>query len=526
MPTMYNKKQYTGHRKSYGAPKVEAGLRSNEVLPTPNKYGIAILEELKNSNRNIAIRGVAGCGKTTMLRQIVASLTSLQRQRTTVIAFGNDIAKELKVVLPVDVDSSTAHSKGLKMLRESKTPTSNIDANKYNTILKNEMDLQGYDFETLGFDELQDTDAALKLCQLNLVDPLSEDFALMLAHYGISPYKNMAQSIAVAMEYGASDEGILRHGISFTDMVYLPIRKGLKPSYTYDLVLVDECQDLSNALARLAKMHMSPNGRMIVVGDPRQAIFGFAGANPESYHSLVKELDAIELPLSVCYRCPKSHIDLANENLPDMGMEAKENAIDGIITNHSYEDGLELLMSGDMVVCRTNAPILGMAFALLKIGKPVTVPGREITTQVANIAKKILGKKPFSSLLDLLPEWLDNEVMMLAKRRNSELQIATAQDKKECLTILAERAMSEGVTTISGFTQFCKDLFPNRTQSIKLCSVHKAKGLEANRVFILQPELMPLKMPQKWQQEQELYLKNVALTRSKNHLGFIAKKRR
>ena len=479
MPTMYNKKQYTGHRQSYGAPKVEAGLRSNEVLPTPNKYGIAILEELKNSNRNIAIRGVAGCGKTTMLRQIVASLTPLQRQRTTVIAFGSDIAKELKVVLPVDVDSSTAHSKGLKMLRDSGTPTSNIDANKYNAILKNEMDLQGYNFEELGFDELQDTDEALKLCQLNLVDPLSEDFSLMLAHYGISPYKNMAQSIAVAIAYGASDEGILRHGISFTDMVYLPIRKGLKPSYTYDLVLVDECQDLSNALARLAKMHMSPSGRMIVVGD-----------------------------------------------LQDMGMEAAPNAVDGVITNHSYDDGLELLISGDMVVCRTNAPILGMAFALLKKGKQVTVPGREITTQVANLAKKILGKKPFSSFLDLLPEWLDNEVMMLSKRRNSEIQIATAQDKKECLTILAEKAMSEGITTISGFTQFCKNLFPNKTQSIKLCSVHKAKGLEANRVFILQPELMPLKMPQKWQQEQELFLKNVALTRSKNHLGFIAKKRR
>jgi hypothetical protein len=518
--------KYTGHRKSYGAPKVEAGSRPNELLPQPNKYGEAILKELRSSNRNIAVRGVAGCGKTTMLRQIVASLTAYQRTRTTVIAFGSDIAKELKVVLPGDCDSGTAHSKGLKMLVKAGVNCKNVDGFKYNTILREQFQLSGYDFDSLGYDELNDTSTALNLCQLNLVDPKSDGFQLMLSHNGINPYQGMEDSIDKAINYGATDEGILRYGISFTDMIYLPIRKGLKPAYKYDLVLVDECQDLSNALAQIARLHMSENGRMVIVGDPQQAIFGFAGANPDSYNSLVDSLNAIELPLSVCYRCPKSHIAMANENLPDMNMESSESAVEGVITNHSYDDAIELLQALDLVVCRTNAPILGMAFALLKAGKQITVPGREITTQVAYLAKRILQDKPFSTLLDLTQPWLDEEVMKLAKRRNSEVQIATAQDKVECLTILVEKSMQEGVDSINKFIQYCKNLFPDKALAIKLCSVHKAKGLEAKRVFILQPELMPLKMPMKWQQEQELYLKNVALTRSKFHLGFIAKKKK
>ena len=55
-----------------------------------------------------------------------------------------------------------------------------------------------------------------------------------------------------------------------------------------------------------------------------------------------------------------------------------------------------------------------------------------------------------------------------------------------------------------------------------LSTIHRAKGLEANRVFILQPDL--LRRPRgraAWQMEQEHNLHYVALTRSKNTLIFV-----
>jgi superfamily I DNA/RNA helicase len=57
---------------------------------------------------------------------------------------------------------------------------------------------------------------------------------------------------------------------------------------------------------------------------------------------------------------------------------------------------------------------------------------------------------------------------------------------------------------------------------LTLCTVHKAKGLEWNRVYILDEFLMPSKYArQAWQQQQETNLQYVAVTRAKQELKFI-----
>ncbi|MCZ2096879.1 MAG: ATP-binding domain-containing protein, partial [Anaerolineae bacterium] len=66
-------------------------------------------------------------------------------------------------------------------------------------------------------------------------------------------------------------------------------------------------------------------------------------------------------------------------------------------------------------------------------------------------------------------------------------------------------------------------LFDERRSQIRLATVHRTKGLEAERVFILRPDKLPLARPdqQPWQREQELNLKYVALTRAKQSLFFV-----
>jgi DNA helicase II / ATP-dependent DNA helicase PcrA len=56
--------------------------------------------------------------------------------------------------------------------------------------------------------------------------------------------------------------------------------------------------------------------------------------------------------------------------------------------------------------------------------------------------------------------------------------------------------------------------------SISLCTVHRAKGLEAERVYILEPDDMPMswRHQQDWEYQQELNILYVALTRSKSEL--------
>jgi superfamily I DNA/RNA helicase len=53
-------------------------------------------------------------------------------------------------------------------------------------------------------------------------------------------------------------------------------------------------------------------------------------------------------------------------------------------------------------------------------------------------------------------------------------------------------------------------------------AVHQAKGLEAERVFITRPDLMPLtRVRQEWELQQELNIEYVAYTRSKSELFFV-----
>jgi superfamily I DNA/RNA helicase len=63
------------------------------------------------------------------------------------------------------------------------------------------------------------------------------------------------------------------------------------------------------------------------------------------------------------------------------------------------------------------------------------------------------------------------------------------------------------------------------TPGIMLSSVHKSKGLEARRVFILLPEEAPMPHPMSktsWGREQEMNLKYVAITRAIEELVWVS----
>jgi DNA helicase-2/ATP-dependent DNA helicase PcrA len=58
-------------------------------------------------------------------------------------------------------------------------------------------------------------------------------------------------------------------------MIYLPLAWNLTAK-DYQLVVVDEAQDMTAAQLEIAQRVC--NGRICVVGDDRQAIYGFRGA--------------------------------------------------------------------------------------------------------------------------------------------------------------------------------------------------------------------------------------------------------
>jgi hypothetical protein len=84
-------------------------------------------------------------------------------------------------------------------------------------------------------------------------------------------------------------------------------------------------------------------------------------------------------------------------------------------------------------------------------------------------------------------------------------------------------ALTEDLTNPDDVIKKIEKIFSNeKKQGICLSNIHKSKGLESERVFILHPELMPSKQATlSWQLEQESNLMYVAYTRAKKTLGFI-----
>jgi ATP-dependent exoDNAse (exonuclease V) beta subunit len=93
--------------------------------------------------------------------------------------------------------------------------------------------------------------------------------------------------------------------------------------------------------------------------------------------------------------------------------------------------------------------------------------------------------------------------------------------------INALEILAEGINSVDEINNKIDEIFPKRdkTSGISLSTIHKAKGLEAENVYIACESLMPSKSAKKdWEVQQEHNLMYVAYTRAKNKLCFVDEK--
>ncbi len=325
--------------------------------------------------------------------------------------------------------------------------------------------------------------------------------------------------------------------IDYDDMIWIPIVLNLSV-YQYDLLLVDEAQDLNRCQQALVR---KAGKRLILCGDPKQAIYGFAGADSESMPRMYKELSrqnpadvlkrsCVILPLTVTRRCGKAIVAEARQIVPDF--EAFPTNPEGKIRHMAYDEksagdlGRDLYSrhaeSGDMVLCRTNAPLVSQCFRFLKAGKKAQIQGRDIGAGLVSTVNKMKAAT-VPELVGKVSDWVHAEIAKeRAKRNPNENRIIGIQDRGSCIT-----CFTEGVTTVDGVIEKIKSIFTDdkKLPGIRLSSVHKAKGLESRRVFILEPKgaSMPHPMAKSdWQVGQEWNIRYVAITRAIEELVYVS----
>lgn len=296
----------------------------------------------------------------------------------------------------------------------------------------------------------------------------------------------------------------------------------MKDYFVYDLqvedchnfyangILVHNCQDLNKAQIELAFSAVKPDGRIIAVMDPRQAIYSWMGADSKVLENLKNRFHPKELKLPICYRCPKKVVELAQTIVPDI--LPYDGSLDGEIIDIDIENLQKYAKPGSCVLSRTNAPLIKHCMRFLKNGIPANMLGRDIGSGLLYLIKKS-KKKKVSELLKWVIQWEKQEkANLLIKYPKANTDIIA--DKAECINMLCE-----GASSIEEVKANIANLFKDNDQKsiVLFSSIHKFKGKEADNVFVFADTLRA-------SNEEELNIKYVAFTRSRKCLFLVHKK--
>ena len=493
----------------------------------PSAFQAAIYDHVRAMSDSLVIEATAGAGKTTVLVEIARLLPA--DIDAVFLAFNRHTAAQLKDKLPTPTRSRTVHSLGFATLARRAGSLPQPDRRKYSALVKEAVGRLLRDSFHDEYDgAVRYLSGLVHFAKVRFIDPGSfQQIADLADRYALLPPGDAGLQGALHAQLPK----VLSKGVSlavagtsldYTDMLYAPLVAGLTPPH-FDFVAVDEAQDLNPLQVEFILKLARPSGRYVFVGDPFQAIYSFAGASQDVMSSLVSRTSAATLPLSVSYRCPRRHVQLARSISPDI--RAAPDAPEGSITFLGDGDLLGRLRAKDLVLCRTNAPLFRLALDLLKVGKPAVMLGRDVAAQIEQILDNALGGSlaGWGQRLDAF-EQVEGE--RIARRIRdpyaSKRALHQLSDLVACarhLVLAAERA---GATAKDAAVAYMRRLFEGRHGVITLATVHRAKGKEAARVFILYPDLMPASFARTPEDRAaEDFVRFVALTRAKHSLFFV-----
>jgi len=521
------------------------------MIPSPQQ--LAFREALISSNISIILNSVAGSGKTTSL---IGNLDVLHGD-TAVMAFNKKIADEVKLrisrldgMTQLKTQAGTAHSFGFGIYKDSGIKP-RVEGGKVNFMLKDLLESRGLDWnhplvktkhvvrqlvsiakqECFGCDGVVDLTGG-KVKHRSIEDEMA--WMQLIDHFNLEPEigavweanieRGISEIISTAQTI-LKQSNNRRNQIDFDDMIYLPLLFNLEPKRKFANVLIDEAQDTNKARIDLAFKLLKPSGRLIAVGDPHQAIYGFTGASADALQIIQLRSAATELPLSVCWRCDEKIIREAQKQVPHI--ESHDTEGRGLVRDLPFgDDFIAELQPKDVILCRLNKPNVALAIELLRRGKNPRIEGRDIGQTLLKHARLAAPDGPeLDELLLALDSYVQHQSLLL---RNRERHTAAAylEDEVDALRVLIYRCLEQGHRRQLDLEQLCDSLFAdeaNKLNCILLCSVHKSKGLEWPRVYILgRDDYMPFFRAEKaWELEQEQNLIYVAVTRAAHELVYV-----
>jgi DNA helicase-2/ATP-dependent DNA helicase PcrA len=480
-------------------------------MPTtyePSRYQSAIYSHTRDPLAGHSIiEAVAGSGKTSTLVEI----SHIIKGRSLFLAFNKHIAEALCDRISIGCEARTMHALGNAMCKKH-LGWAKVNGDKVWNLLR---------YKILKDDPkkaYQCKSALLRIVSLAKangfgVKELADNLPTIIESFDIEPPKTVEdfELLVVATYQLSLDQTTV---IDFDDMIFLPIYHNL-PFAEYDWILGDEAQDFNPVQAEMLS-RLSAKGRAILVGDSHQAIYGFRGADSSSMQNLQQRFRATPLPLSICYRCPISVVAEAQKIVPQI--EASATAIEGTVSDLPKREMRAWLEAGDYVLCRCTAPLVGECLEMIRQRRRATVRGKDIGMGLISLIEEICDKRFHVSQADFICALSEHMDKRRERAGRSEAKQAIIDDQQETLEIIAADCSDTG-EMIRLLTEIFSE---NGGDGIVFSTIHRSKGLEAQRIFILRPDLLPHpRAKSEWAMQQEENLRYVAITRSLRELYYI-----
>jgi len=493
---------------------------------------------LLSLDRNIILQARAGCGKTTSIIQaVIRYLAAYPNAEILIVAYNKEIADELSTKLKaLGIDwrratASTIHSAAFGLCKTRFGRGIKVEENKVRDIVRSLSYKNGAPFDpespyTIYSKQIQSLVAVAKQAGIGCFpDTAIKDnsaWSTLMAHFDINGFQcDLDRDKVIDCSRNVYTLSLANTQVlDFDDMVLFPLYYNILCLYSKDHVFVDEAQDLSRVRQAVSKKFIRPiTGRMSIIGDSAQSIYGFSGADCEAMSNMATDLDAITLPLSLTWRCPKSIVSLVKHIVPDF--EAVESAIEGEIL---YTEKLDYatLSPTDAILCRNTSPLIEIAYDLISRGIPCKVEGRKIGEGLIALVNrwKISTTEELHTKLDEL----ESRETQKALDSGDESKLGNILDKINSIRVIIETLNSQRKFLVSDVVSHIQSLFADGVRGVTtLMTYHRSKGREFDRVLLIDDaKLCPSRYAkQDWQKRQETFLWYVACTRTKRVLTFV-----
>lgn len=485
---------------------------------------------LRDGIKNLMVNAGPGCAKTTTITAGLhyAQALGLPVDKVTCGVFSNTAKDALNPKLPENCTASTVHSFGYRLTfaawrQEYKGLMVQKSFSQVGKIFAEAKCGADDDRNNLRRNFI----TALEKSMMALATKPEHVLEVMAEHGIDSP--NMHPDVFASGVISALNDMCKqptnvkgKPSITFPFMVYGTYRNNWSPAPKdrFLLMITDECQDISPALRENLKKWADA---FIFIGDRFQSIFHFAGADSDAVDNLVEMFDCMELPLMETFRLPKQIVERCNSVNPDL--KAAEGNIDGEVVELGINELFDHLRPGDVVLSRKKAPLITMCFASIRRGLKANIINNDIGDMLVTLMRNIKADTP-TELIQKTEKWKEETVAEYNEKGWATVGVV---ERADCLIALVQGLMRmKKNLTIRDITddidqrfKYVPDDACDKKDTVMFGTIHRSKGLEWKRVWILNDTYLSHPRMTPRDHEEESRIRYVGESRVQNMLGLV-----